>query len=76
MPHYPRPSPQAGWLRFVERSHSTRADEVDVRELASDNGSAIAAAGWLLLEFSVGIEYNAWSVIAASSCEQCEPGLV
>ena len=51
---------------LVRRDAADHIDEVDVCELASDNGSGAAAAGWLLLEFSVGIEYNARSVIVAS----------
>ena len=51
---------------LVRRDAADHIDEVDVCELASDNGSGVAAAGWLLLEFSVGIEYNARSVIVAS----------
>ena len=57
---------EAGGPVLVRRHAADHIDEVDVCELASDNGSGVAAAGWLLLEFSVGIEYNAWSVIAAS----------
>jgi hypothetical protein len=51
---------------LVRRDTADRMDEVDVCELASDNGTGAAAAGWLLLQFSVGIDYNARSVIAAS----------
>jgi hypothetical protein len=45
-------------------------DEVGVCELATGNGSGLPAAGWLILQFSVGIEYNARSVIGASPDDQ------
>lgn len=51
---------------LIERHSADYADEVDVCELATDNGSAMPASGWLTLQFSVGIEYNAQSVISAS----------
>jgi hypothetical protein len=51
---------------LVRHDAADHIDQVDVCELASDNGSGVAAAGWLHLEFSVGIEHNASSVIAAS----------
>jgi hypothetical protein len=41
-------------------------DKVDGCELATDNGSGMPAAGRLILEFSVGVRYNAESVISAS----------
>ena len=41
-------------------------DEVDACELATDNGSGMPTAGWLALQFSVGVKYNAMSVISAS----------
>ncbi len=46
-------------------------DEVDVCEMATDNGSGMPAAGWLVLQFSVGVEYNAQSVISASPNGEC-----
>jgi hypothetical protein len=45
---------------------SALAAEVDACGLATDNGSGIAAAGWLPLHISVGITYNAQRVIHAS----------
>jgi hypothetical protein len=51
---------------LVKRDAVDRPEQVDVCELASDDGSGSAAAGWLLLQVSVGIEYNAQQVIAAS----------
>jgi hypothetical protein len=47
---------------LIERSAADYADQVDVCELATDNGSAMPASGWLILQFSVGIEYNAMCV--------------
>ena len=39
--------------------------------MATDNGSGMPAAGWLVLQFSVGVEYNAQSVISASPNGEC-----
>ena len=51
---------------LIERPARDYVDEVGVCELATDNGSGMPASGWLLLQFSVGIKYNAQSVIGAS----------
>lgn len=51
---------------LIRHDAADYVDEVDVCELATDNGSGTAVAGWLILQFSVGIEYNAQSVIGAS----------
>jgi hypothetical protein len=56
---------------LIRRLAEDYVDEVDVCELATDNGSGIPAAGWLILEFSVGVEYNAESVIHASPNDEC-----
>lgn len=56
----------AGDPLLIRHDAVDRIDEVDACELASDNGSGAAASGWLLLQFSVGVEYNAPSVIGAS----------
>lgn len=51
---------------LVRHDAAGYVDEVDVCELATDNGSGMPMAGWLTLEFSVGVEYNAETVISAS----------
>lgn len=51
---------------LIKRSTFDYVDEVDVCELASDNGSGMPAAGWLVLHLSVGVEYNAQNVISGS----------
>ena len=51
---------------LIRRSGTDYVDEVDVCELATDDGSGIPAAGWIVLQFSVGVKYNAKSVISAS----------
>ena len=51
---------------LIERPARDYVDEVGVCELATGNGSGMPASGWLLLQFSVGIKYNAQSVIGAS----------
>jgi hypothetical protein len=51
---------------LIKHAAADYVDEVDVCELATDNGSGMPTAGWLTLELSVGIEYNAQSVIRAS----------
>lgn len=56
---------------LVRHAAADFADEVDGCELATDNGSGRPTAGWLLLELSVGVRYNAPSVIAASPDDEC-----
>jgi hypothetical protein len=51
---------------LIRRDAADYVDEVDVCELATDNGSGMPTAGWLILQFSAGVEYNAQSVISAS----------
>lgn len=51
---------------LVKRAAADYVDEVDVCKLATDNGSGTPEAGWVVLELSVGVEYNADSVIHAS----------
>jgi hypothetical protein len=50
---------------LIRRPAADYVDEVDVCELATDNGSGMPAAGWLVLQVSVGVRYNAESVISA-----------
>ena len=50
---------------LIRRSAGDYADLVDACELATDNGSGMPAAGWLVLQFQVGVRYNADSVIRA-----------
>jgi len=57
---------QTGDPVLVQRHAADYVDKVDVCELATDNGSANPASGWLILQVSVGTEYNAQSVIHAS----------
>lgn len=56
---------------LIRRRAADYDDEVDVCELATDNGSGMPSAGWLALQFSVGVEYNAQSVISASPNDEC-----
>lgn len=51
---------------LVRHDGAGYVDEVDVCELATSNRSGTPTAGWVALEFSVGVEYNAESVIHAS----------
>jgi hypothetical protein len=51
---------------LIERPAANYGEEVGVCELATDNGSAMPASGWLVLQFSVGIGYNAQRVTHAS----------
>ena len=51
---------------LVKRPAAGYADEVNVCELATGNGSAVPTSGWLILHFSAGIENNAQRVIHAS----------
>jgi hypothetical protein len=57
---------EAGAPTLIKRTAFEYVDEVDVCKLATDNGSGAPAAGWVTLEISVGVEYNAQSVIHAS----------
>jgi hypothetical protein len=57
----------------IKRTAFEYVDEVDVCKLATDNGSGAPAAGWVTLEISVGVEYNAQSVIHA--CPNDEHGI-
>jgi hypothetical protein len=57
---------ETGDPMLIKRHEADYVDEVGVCELATDNGSGMPTAGWLILQFSVGIEYNAQSVISAS----------
>lgn len=57
---------ETGDAVLIRHGAAGYADEVDACELATDDGSGTAAAGWLLLQFSVGIEHSAQSVIHAS----------
>jgi hypothetical protein len=41
------------------------ADEVGVCEVATDSGSGMPAAGWVVLQFSAGVRRNAERVISA-----------
>lgn len=50
---------------LIRRPAADYADQVDACELATDNGSGMPAAGWLVLQFQVGVRYNADSVIRA-----------
>ncbi len=58
---------------LIRRPAADYVDEVDVCELATDNGSGMPAAGWLVLQFSAGVRYNAESVISA--CPDDEHGI-
>ena len=49
----------------IRRPAGDYADQVDACELATDNGSGMPAAGWLVIQFQVGVRYNADSVIRA-----------
>ena len=49
---------------LIRHDATDGVDQVDACELATDNGSGMPAAGWLILEFSVGVEYNAQIVIS------------
>jgi hypothetical protein len=51
---------------LIKRDAVGYVDEVDACELATDNGSGLPVTGWLTLQLSVGVEYNAESVIHAS----------
>ena len=56
---------------LIKRRAANYLDEVDVCELATDNGSGMPTAGWLVLQFSVGVRYNAQSVIGTSPNDEC-----
>jgi hypothetical protein len=56
---------EAGDRVLIRRPAADYADQVDACELATDNGSGMPAAGWLVLQFQVGVRYNADSVIRA-----------
>jgi hypothetical protein len=55
---------------LIKRPAANYAHEVDVCELATDNGSGRPQAG-LVLQFSAGVRYNAMSVISASPNDEC-----
>jgi hypothetical protein len=50
---------------LIKHPAADYADQVDACELATDNDSEMPAAGWLVLQFYVGVRYNADSVIRA-----------
>ena len=50
---------------LIKHPAADYADRVDACELATDNDSEMPAAGWLVLQFYVGVRYNADSVIRA-----------
>jgi hypothetical protein len=56
---------------LIRHATADYADEVGVCELATDNGSGMPAAGWLSLQLSVGVAYNAQSVIHADPDDEC-----
>jgi hypothetical protein len=56
---------------LIKRATADYADEVDVCELATDNGSGLPMAGWLILQLSAGVEYIAQSVIHAAPNDEC-----
>ena len=49
---------------LIRRDAAGYADEVEVWGLATDNGLGMPVAGWLTLEFSVGVEYNTMAKMA------------
>lgn len=51
---------------LIKRGAGDYVDEVDFCELATDDGSGVPVAGWLMFEVAVGVEFNAESVIHAS----------
>jgi hypothetical protein len=62
--------PETGGPVLVKHSAADYVDEVDVCRLATDNGSGAPEAGWVVLELSVGVEYNAQSVLRASPYDE------